>query len=96
MKLINKRWCQIKWITKQFILMLSSRDSVFSKKRSESFIAFVIAEVGAVYFLLNKIESMTTSDFGIWIGLQFIVAGYTVNQIQQEKKELNKPEEIIP
>ena len=29
---------------------------------------------------------MSTTDFAIWASMQFVVAGYMVNQIQKEKK----------
>jgi hypothetical protein len=28
---------------------------------------------------------MSTADFGIWASIQFVVAGYMVNQIQKRK-----------
>ena len=83
MKYINK----IKWLIKELIKIYSNEESYFSKKRLESGCAFFIAEWGAIFFLLNKYEVMSGSDFGIWIGIQMAVAGYIINQIQKEKSD---------
>ena len=78
-------WTNIKWTIHQIILMYSNEKSFFSKKRVESGIGFIIAEWGMIFFLLKKYEVMTTTDFGIWASIQFVVAGYMVSQIQKEK-----------
>jgi len=78
-------WKNLKWFVIEIAKMYSNETSYFSKKRVESGIAFVIAEWGAIFFLLKKWQLMTTQDFGIWIGLQLAVAGYIINQIQKEK-----------
>lgn len=75
----------IQWFFTELMKIYSSEDSFFSKKRIESGIGFIIAEWGMIFFLLNKYETMTTTDFAIWAGMQFVVAGYMVNQIQKEK-----------
>lgn len=79
----------LKWAFKELVKLYSNEASYFSKKRVESGIAFFIAEAGAIYFLISKIEVMTATDFGIWIGFQFVIVGYTVNQIQKEKENDN-------
>ena len=79
-------WENIKWFIKELIKMYSNEKSYFSKKRVESGIAFVIAEWGMIYFLVLKINSLTSSDIAIWAAIQFAVAGYIINQIQKEKK----------
>ena len=66
--------------------MYSSKTSFFSKKRIESGIAFIIAQWGMIYFLLQKMPVMTSSDLAIWAGIEFAVSGYIINQIQKEKK----------
>ena len=77
---------KIKWFFKELLKIYSSKPSYFSKKRIESGIGFVIAEWGMIYFLLQKIDSMSVTDFAIWASIQFVVAGYMVNQIQKEKE----------
>ena len=85
---MKKIYENIKWFFTELMKVYSAEKSYFSKKRIESGIGFVIAEWGMVYFLLNKIDVMTTTDFGIWASIQFFVAGYIVTQIQKEKEEV--------
>lgn len=75
----------IGWFFKELMKIYSNEPSYFSKKRVESGIGFVIAEWGMIYFILQKIDNMTVTDFAIWASIQFVVAGYMVNQIQKEK-----------
>lgn len=79
-------WTNIKWFLSELMLIYSNKKGFFSKKRIESAIGFIIAEWGMIFFLLKKYDVMTTTDFGIWASIQFVVAGYMVNQIQKEKK----------
>ena len=79
-------WTNIKFVIKEIIKIYSTKASYFSKKRLESGIAFVIAQWGMIYFLLEKHTIMTSSDLAIWAGIEFAVSGYIVNQIQKEKK----------
>lgn len=88
-------WNNIRWFMKNLILLYSTTQtkglkSYFSKKRVESGIAFIIGEWGMIYWLLTQSHSMTTTDFGIWAGIQFFIAGYMVNQIEKAKVEKNK------
>lgn len=76
---------KIKWFFTELMKIYSTEPSYFSKKRVESGIGFVIAEWGMIYFILQKIDNMTVTDFAIWASIQFVVAGYMVNQIQKEK-----------
>lgn len=78
---------KIKWFFSEIINMYSSSNSYFSKKRVESGIAFFIAQFGMVFFLINKIDTMDMYELSIWSGMEFLIAGYTVNQIQKEKKK---------
>ena len=64
----------IKWFFTEIMKIYSTQDSYFSKKR------------GMIFFLLSKFETMTMIEFGGWASIQFLVAGYMVNQIQSEKK----------
>jgi hypothetical protein len=79
-------WTNIRFILTEIIKMYSSKASFFSKKRIESGIAFIIAQWGMIYFLLQKMPVMTSSDLAIWAGIEFAVSGYIINQIQKEKK----------
>lgn len=75
----------IQWFFTEIMKIYSNEPSYFSKKRIESGIGFIIAEWGMIFFLLKKYETMSTTDFAIWASIQFVVAGYMVNQIQKEK-----------
>jgi hypothetical protein len=89
-KQTKKNWFlgleNIKWFIREIGEMYSSRKSYFSKKRIESGIAFIVAQWGMIFFLLEKHSDMTSSDLAIWAGIEFAVSGYIVNQIQKEKK----------
>lgn len=76
----------IQWFFTELMKIYSSQDSYFSKKRIESGVGFIIAEWGMIFFLLKKYETMSMTDFAIWASMQFVVAGYMINQIQKEKK----------
>ena len=80
-------WNNIKWAIKEVVNIYSSKKSFFSKKRIESGIAFVIAQWGMIFFLLENINKMSSSDLFIWSGIEFAVSGYIINQIQKEKKQ---------
>jgi hypothetical protein len=83
---------KIKWFISEITKMYSATDSFFSKKRVESGIAFLIAQFGMVFFLIKKIDTMDVYELSIWAGMEFLIAGYTVNQIQKEKKPPIKEE----
>jgi len=79
----------MKWtfknLIKNLILIYSNKDSIFSKKRIESSVAFIIAQVGMIWWFIEHFVSMTSSDLFIWAGVEFAVAGYVISQIQKEK-----------
>jgi hypothetical protein len=79
-------WGSIKWFFTELMKIYSTKPSYFSKKRVESGIGFIIAEWGMIFFLLSKFETITMIEFCSWASIQFLVAGYMVNQIQSEKK----------
>lgn len=80
-------WTNIKWVVKEFIKIYSNEDSYFSKKRIESGIAFAVGQWGMIFFLLEKYQVMSGTDFGIWAGIEFTISGYVISQIQKEKKD---------
>jgi len=85
-------WENIKWLIREITNMYSSKESFFSKKRIESGIAFIIAQWGMIFFLLEKHKTLLMSDFAIWVSIEFFVAGYMVYQIQSEKKKISNTE----
>jgi hypothetical protein len=70
--------------------LFTGKPSYFSKKRVESGIAFFIGQWGMIYFVIENLSKMTTSDMVLWAGVEFAVSGYMVNQIQEEKKNLKE------
>ena len=79
-------WENIKWFVREIRDVYSSKKSYFSKKRIESAIAFGIAQWGMIYFLIQKLQTMSTSDIVLWAGVEFAISGYMLNQIQKEKQ----------
>ena len=63
----------------------STKKSFFSKKRVESGIAFIIAQWGMIFFLLEKHSTLNMGEFLLWATVEFAVAGWMVNKIQKEK-----------
>ena len=87
-----KKWfdsTRIQWFIFELIKTLSNEQSYFSKKRIESAIAFIIGQIGMIYYLIEHMQMMTSTDIGLWAGIEFLIAGYTINQIQKEKKNEN-------
>lgn len=78
-------WTNIKFVITEFGKIYSTKPSLFSKKRIESGLAFIVAQWGMIFFLLEKISIMTSSDLAIWAGIEFAVSGYIINHIQKEK-----------
>ena len=88
----------IRWFVTEIMKMYSSQKSFFSKKRVESGVAFLTAQMGMVYFLVKKIDTMDVYELSMWAGIEFLIAGYTVTQIQKEKKDIKEeetPEELV-
>ena len=79
-------WSNIKFLIKELVKLYSNEPSYFSKKRVESGIAFIVGQWGMIYFLVQNIDKLTTSDIALWAGVEFAIAGYIINQIQKEKK----------
>ena len=86
-------WTNIKWFITELVNLYTGKPSYFSKKRIESGIAFVIGQWGMIYFVLENLPKMTTSDMVLWAGVEFAVSGYMVNQIQKEKKVIKEETE---
>lgn len=78
-------WSNIKWLITELGNIYTSRKSYFSKKRIESSIAFVIGQIGMVWFLTENVSELSSSDIVLWAGVEFAISGYIVHQIQKEK-----------
>ena len=87
-------WSNIKWFCKEIMNIYSTNNSFFSKKRIESGLAFIIAQWGMIFFLLEKHSSLSMGEFLLWAAAEFAVSGYIINKIQKEKVTDNvTPEE---
>lgn len=78
-------WTNFKWLMKEFVAMYSNKDSYFSKKRFESSIAFLTATSIIIWHVYYTRDKITNSEILADATLLFIIAGYTVKQIQSEK-----------
>ena len=88
----TKKWYsvvieKIKWFFSELLAMYSGKSSYFSKKRIESGVAFLVAQWGMVFFLLEKHADLSMTDMLMWAGAEFAISGYMLSQIQKEKKE---------
>ncbi len=79
-------WSNIKWFFREIMNVYSSKPSYFSKKRLESGVAFIIAQWGMIFFLLEKHSTLTMGEFLLWSAAEFAVSGYIINKIQKEKQ----------
>jgi hypothetical protein len=82
----NIKGHNIKWFFTEIINLYSTNNSYFSKKRIESGIAFLVGQFGMFYYIIDHISKMNSTDLGIWAAIEFAIAGYITNQIQQQKK----------
>ena len=76
---------KIKWFFTELMNMYSAKTSYFSKKRIESGVAFVIAQWGMIFFLLEKHTTLSMGEFLLWATAEFAVAGWMIHKIQKEK-----------
>lgn len=81
-------WDNLKWFISEIVKIYSSQESFFSKKRIESGVAFIIAQWGMIYFLVTHLSTLSMGEFLLWAAAEFAVAGYIINQIQKEKKDV--------
>lgn len=81
-----------KWFTKEIMFLYSSKPSFFSKKRIESGIAFIIAQIGMIFYFMEHHSTMDMTAMMLWAGTEFTIAGYVVSHIEKSKRQ--KTEEI--
>lgn len=79
-------WNTLKWFIKEVALIYSSGRSFFSKKRVESGAAFIIAQWGMIFFLLQKYQTLSMTDFLLWAAAEFAVSGYLIHKIEKGKE----------
>jgi hypothetical protein len=80
----------LRWFFKELGMMYSSKHSFFSKKRIESGIAFLIAQVGMLTYFFEHHTTMDMGSMLMWAGAEFTIAGWTISQIQKEKKKVSE------
>jgi len=85
MKKLFFGWTNFKWLCKELLAMYSNEPSYFSKKRFESSVAFVTAMAIIITHVYHDRMTITNSEILADATLLFLIAGYTVNQIQKEK-----------
>jgi hypothetical protein len=76
----------IKWFFKEIGMMYTNKHSFFSKKRIESGLAFIIAQWGMITYFLDHHLKMDMGSMLMWAAAEFTIAGWTISQIQKEKK----------
>lgn len=74
----------------EFRAMLSDEPSYFSKKRFESLSIFIAVLISYVVYMIVNIRSMEAMEFVEVSGAMMVYGGYTVSQIQKEKRDENK------
>jgi hypothetical protein len=79
-------WGNIKWGITELLKIYSNSSSFFSKKRIESGMAFLIAQWGMIFFLMEKYPTLTMGEFLLWAAAEFAVSGYIISKIQKEKE----------
>ena len=85
---MNKKffgWSNIRWGVKELIKMYSNEPSFFSYKRFQMGMAFFIFCQGSAYTLYHYVNDV--GGFVMWATPILFVAGYTLNKVQQEKKD---------
>ena len=70
----------------EFRAMLSNENSYFSKKRFESFCFFGLVLLSFIIFMAVNMATIEALEFLEVTGALMIYSGYTVTQIQKEKK----------
>lgn len=82
-------WSNWKKLFTELVNIYSTKKSFFSKKRIESGLAFIIAQWGMIFFLLEKHSTLSMGEFLLWAAAEFAVSGYIINKIQKEKSSVN-------
>ena len=85
---------KFKWLFTEIMNIYSTKKSFFSKKRIESGVAFVIAQWGMIFFLLEKHKDLSMGEFLLWAAAEFAVSGYIINKIQKEKVVNQIPDSV--
>jgi hypothetical protein len=77
-------WTNVRWFMIEMVNLYSDKPSFFSKKRIESGLAFTIGQIAMIVYFITKYQTITMTDFMLWAGLEFTIAGYITYQIQRQ------------
>lgn len=81
-----KVWKNIIWFFTEMLNLWSDKPSYFSKKRVESSLSFIVAQIGMITYFIYHFHEMDMYTLLMWAGAEFLIAGYSIAQIQREKK----------
>ena len=81
-------WENFKWFFREVGKIYSYETSYFSKKRIESGIAFISGIGVMLCYLYFHRNVITNSEMLADISILFIISGYQIAKIEQEKKEI--------
>jgi hypothetical protein len=92
----------LKWFGAELMNLYSSKPSFFSKKRIESGLAFLLAQLFMIIYFFYHYQKMEIGSLFTFVGIEFGVAGWNIYQIQREKRDgtttevtEDVPEEVI-
>ena len=77
----------LKWFGEEIMNLYSSKASFFSKKRIESGLAFLLAQIFMIIYFFYHYQKMDVGALFTFVGIEFGVAGWNIYQIQREKRD---------
>ena len=77
----------LKWFGAEIMNLYSSKASFFSKKRIESGLAFLLAQIFMIIYFFYHYQKMDVGALFTFVGIEFGVAGWNIYQIQREKRD---------
>ena len=77
----------LKWFGEEIMNLYSSKPSFFSKKRIESGLAFLLAQLFMIIYFFYHYQKMDIGALFTFVGIEFGVAGWNIYQIQREKRD---------
>lgn len=86
-------WGNWKMLIIELLKVGSNKPGFFSQKRIHQGISFGILQWGMVFWLLKRVQDMSMAEFVMWAGVELAICGYTINEIQKEKRTINKKSE---
>ena len=81
-------WKNFKWLVVELRKLGSNENSYFSQKRINTFVAFYIGQLGMLgiyFYMISRPQYLSMGEFLLWAGVEFAVAGYSLDKTQKEK-----------